>query len=59
MGLFFITIGMTMDWQRVAQDWWLVATSVLCLILFKSLLVLLAGRLMGSASAMPWRRGSC
>ncbi len=47
MGLFFITIGMTMDWQRVAQDWWLVATSVLCLILFKSLLVLLAGRLMG------------
>ncbi|MGL5813902.1 MAG: cation:proton antiporter [Aeromonas sp.] len=40
MGLFFITIGMTMDWQ-------LVALSVLGLILFKSLLVLLAGRLMG------------
>ncbi|WP_214454113.1 cation:proton antiporter, partial [Aeromonas dhakensis] len=47
MGLFFITIGMTMDWQRVALDWWLVTLSVLCLILFKSLLVLLAGRLMG------------
>ncbi len=28
MGLFFITIGMTMDWQRVALDWWLVALSV-------------------------------
>lgn len=47
MGLFFITIGMTMDWQRVALDWWLVALSVPALILFKSLLVLLAGRLMG------------
>lgn len=47
MGLFFITIGMAMDWQRVAQAWWLVVSSVLCLILFKSLLVLLAGRLMG------------
>ncbi|EKB28022.1 cation:proton antiporter [Aeromonas dhakensis] len=47
MGLFFITIGMTMDWQRVALDWWLVTLSVPALILFKSLLVLLAGRLMG------------
>lgn len=47
MGLFFITIGMTMDWQRMALDWWLVALSVPALILFKSLLVLLAGRLMG------------
>ncbi|WP_279452498.1 cation:proton antiporter [Aeromonas dhakensis] len=47
LGLFFITIGMTMDWQRVALDWWLVALSVPALILFKSLLVLLAGRLMG------------
>jgi CPA2 family monovalent cation:H+ antiporter-2 len=47
MGLFFITIGMTMDWQLVARAWWQVILSVLGLILIKSLLVLLAGRLMG------------
>jgi CPA2 family monovalent cation:H+ antiporter-2 len=47
MGLFFITIGMTMDWQLVARAWWQVIISVLGLILIKSLLVLLAGRLMG------------
>ncbi|KFN20935.1 cation:proton antiporter [Aeromonas bestiarum] len=47
MGLFFITIGMTMDWQLVALAWWQVILSVLGLILIKSLLVLLAGRLMG------------
>jgi monovalent cation:H+ antiporter-2, CPA2 family len=47
MGLFFITIGMTMDWQLVVRAWWQVIISVLGLILIKSLLVLLAGRLMG------------
>lgn len=47
MGLFFITIGMTMDWQLVARAWWQVILSVLGLILIKSLLVLLAGRLIG------------
>ncbi|WP_314926079.1 cation:proton antiporter [Aeromonas piscicola] len=47
MGLFFITIGMTMDWQLVARAWWQVILSVLGLILIKALLVLLAGRLMG------------
>ena len=47
MGLVFITLGMTMDWQLVARAWWQVILSVLGLILIKSLLVLLAGRLMG------------
>ncbi|MDM5125918.1 monovalent cation:proton antiporter family protein [Aeromonas salmonicida] len=47
MGLFFITIGMTMDWQRVALAWWQVILCVFGLILIKSLLVLLAGGLMG------------
>ncbi|HGY5236188.1 TPA: cation:proton antiporter [Aeromonas salmonicida subsp. pectinolytica] len=47
MGLFFITIGMTMDWQLVALAWWQVILCVFGLILIKSLLVLLAGRLMG------------
>lgn len=47
MGLFFITIGMTMDWALVASAWWQVLLCVAGLILCKSLLVLLAGRLMG------------
>ncbi|MFM1662040.1 cation:proton antiporter domain-containing protein [Aeromonas salmonicida] len=47
MGLFFITIGMTMDWQLVALAWWQVIFCVFGLILIKSLLVLLAGGLMG------------
>ncbi|WP_339021273.1 cation:proton antiporter [Aeromonas salmonicida] len=47
MGLFFITIGMTMDWQLVVLAWWQVILCVFGLILIKSLLVLLAGGLMG------------
>jgi CPA2 family monovalent cation:H+ antiporter-2 len=47
MGLFFITIGMTMDWELVARAWWQVLLCVVLLVLCKSLLVLLAGRLMG------------
>ena len=47
LGLFFITIGMTMEWALVANAWWQVLLCVLGLILCKSLLVLLAGRLMG------------
>ncbi|WP_172954900.1 monovalent cation:proton antiporter family protein [Aeromonas sobria] len=47
MGLFFITIGMAMDWQLVAWAWWQVLVCVVLLVLCKSLLVLLAGRLMG------------
>ncbi|MFB2864013.1 cation:proton antiporter [Aeromonas sp. MdU4] len=47
MGLFFITIGMNMDWVLVAQAWWQVLLCVVLLVLCKSLLVLLAGRLMG------------
>nr|WP_277619647.1 cation:proton antiporter [Aeromonas caviae] len=51
MGLFFITIGMTMDWALVAGAWWQVLACVTGLILCKSLLILLAGRLMGGAQA--------
>ncbi|MFQ2221899.1 cation:proton antiporter [Aeromonas enteropelogenes] len=47
MGLFFITIGMAMNWALVARDWWQVLLCVLGLVLCKALLVLLAGRLMG------------
>ncbi len=55
MGLFFITIGMTMDWALVAGAGWQVLACVTGLILCKSLLILLAGRLMGRRqSATPW-----
>lgn len=47
MGLFFITIGMAMNWELVARYWWQVLLCVLGLVLCKALLVLLAGRLMG------------
>ncbi|WP_429210541.1 cation:proton antiporter [Aeromonas veronii] len=47
MGLFFITIGMAMEWELVARAWWQVLICVVLLVLCKSLLVLLAGRLMG------------
>ena len=50
-GALLITIGMTMDWTLVADAWWQVLACVTGLILCKSLLMLLAGRLMGSASA--------
>ena len=42
MGLFFITIGMTMDWALVAGARWQVLACVTGLILCKSLLILLA-----------------
>ncbi|MGE6106533.1 monovalent cation:proton antiporter-2 (CPA2) family protein [Aeromonas sobria] len=47
MGLFFVTIGMAMDWLLVVRHGGQLMGFVLLLMLLKSLLVLLAGRLMG------------
>ncbi|ENY73101.1 Kef-type K+ transport system membrane protein [Aeromonas diversa CDC 2478-85] len=47
MGLFFVTVGMSMEWQRVALHWAWVMGAVVGLMLCKAVLVMLAGRLMG------------
>lgn len=47
MGLFFVTVGMGLDWQLVARHWAWVSLAVLSLILCKAVLVMLAGQLMG------------
>ena len=39
LGLFFITIGMMLDWRYVLQDWWLVLGIALVALLAKVLLI--------------------
>ena len=57
LGLFFITIGMTMEWTLVANAWWQVLLCVLGLILCKSLLVLRGRRRRGDRKGVAMAAG--
>ncbi|HEX9719141.1 MAG TPA: cation:proton antiporter [Ramlibacter sp.] len=57
LGLFFITIGMLLDWRIVAQHWWLVLLLVTLPVLFKLLLVAGLTRALGASAGVSLRTG--
>ena len=57
LGLFFITIGMMLDWRLVAQHWLLVVVLVTLPVLFKLLLVTALTRGLGASTGVSLRTG--
>jgi CPA2 family monovalent cation:H+ antiporter-2 len=57
LGLFFITIGMKLDWQAVLNQWLLVLLLTLAPVLAKFLLVALLARLFGATPGVALRTG--
>jgi monovalent cation:H+ antiporter-2, CPA2 family len=57
LGLFFITIGMKLDWRPVAQQWPLVLLLTLGPVAAKFMLVALLARLFGAAPGTALRTG--
>jgi CPA2 family monovalent cation:H+ antiporter-2 len=57
LGLFFITIGMKLDWRPVLDQWALVLLLTLAPVLAKFLLVALLARLFGAAPGVALRTG--
>jgi len=57
LGLFFITIGMKLDWRPVLDQWLLVLLMTLVPVLAKFVLVAALARLFGSAPGVALRTG--
>ncbi len=57
LGLFFITIGMKLDWHAVLNQWPLVLLLTLAPVLAKFMLVALLARLFGAAPGVALRTG--
>lgn len=57
LGLFFITIGMKLDWRPVLDQWALVLLLTLAPVLAKFVLVAFLARLFGSAPGVALRTG--
>ncbi len=57
LGLFFITIGMLLDWHIVLQRWGLVLFLLVVPLLLKLALVTLLARLLGASSGVALRTG--
>ena len=57
LGLFFITIGMLLDWRLVAERWGLVLILLTLPVLFKLLLVTALARLLGASMGVSLRTG--
>jgi CPA2 family monovalent cation:H+ antiporter-2 len=57
LGLFFISIGMLLDWRLVAERWGLVLLLVSGPVLFKLLLVTVPARLFGASMGVSLRTG--
>ncbi len=57
LGLFFITIGMKLDWHAVVNEWFIVALLTLGPVLAKFLLVALLARVFGAAPGVALRTG--
>ena len=57
LGLFFITIGMLLDWRPVAERWGLVLVLVTLPVLFKLLLVTALARFFGASNGVALRTG--
>ena len=57
LGLFFITIGMLLDWRLVAERWGLVLVLTTLPVLFKLLLVMALARMSGASMGVSLRTG--
>ncbi|WP_213957305.1 MULTISPECIES: monovalent cation:proton antiporter family protein [unclassified Variovorax] len=57
LGLFFITIGMTLDWHVAVERWALVLVLLALPLLFKLLLVTVLARVLGATSGVSLRTG--
>lgn len=57
LGLFFITVGMLLDWRPVVDRWGLVLVLVVAPVLFKLLLVTLLARAFGATAGVSLRTG--
>ena len=57
LGLFFITIGMSLDWHVVVQRWALVALLLFMPLAFKLALVTLLARMLGATAGVSLRTG--
>jgi CPA2 family monovalent cation:H+ antiporter-2 len=57
LGLFFISIGMVLDWREVISHWPLVLTLLVLPVLFKLLLVTLLARALGATDGVALRTG--
>jgi len=57
LGLFFISIGMLLDWRLVLQHWWLVLWLVAVPIALKAALVAALARFMGASAGVALRTG--
>ena len=57
LGLFFISIGMLLDWRLVAERWGLVLLLVTIPVLFKLLLVTVPARMLGASMGTSLRTG--
>jgi CPA2 family monovalent cation:H+ antiporter-2 len=57
LGLFFITVGMSLDWHIVVERWALVAMLLVLPLAFKLALVTLLARLLGATAGVSLRTG--
>ena len=57
LGLFFISIGMMLDWHEVALNWPLVLALLLLPVLFKLILITLLARALGATEGVALRTG--
>ena len=57
LGLFFISIGMLLDWRLVADRWGLVLLMLTVPVLFKLVLVALPARILGASMGTSLRTG--
>jgi CPA2 family monovalent cation:H+ antiporter-2 len=57
LGLFFITIGMKLDWRAIWDQWMLVAALTVLPVLFKFGLVTLLARIFGAPAGVALRTG--
>ncbi|RZJ24405.1 MAG: potassium transporter, partial [Haliea sp.] len=57
LGLFFITIGMMLDWRLVAERWGLVLLLVSAPVVFKLVMVTVLARLFGASTGVSLRTG--
>ncbi len=57
LGLFFVTVGMTLNFNVLLAQWWLVLLLVLFLVPLKAALIAGLARLFGTAAGGAWRTG--
>lgn len=57
LGLFFVTVGMTLDFRVLVAQWWLVLLLVLFLVPLKAAMIAGLARLFGTPPGSAWRTG--